>query len=84
LVDECEWLEIDLQLVKHFFIIKPSILHGAFMGTASLVNTSVGRLLLSDLGNWPGPGPSIDNLPNQVYFYFYFYKKFNLVKNLPA
>ncbi len=70
-VDECEWLVIDLQLVKHFFIIKPSILHGAFMGTASLVHTSVGRLFLSDPGNWPGPGPSIDNLPNQVLLLFF-------------
>ncbi len=43
-------------------------MHGAFMGIGSLVHTSVGQLLLSDLG--------IDNLP--IMFFF------NLVNNLPA
>ncbi len=61
-----------MMMKKCFVLTKPSILHGAFMGTASLVHTSVGRLLLSDPGNWPGPGPgpSIDNLPNQGFLNF--------------
>ncbi len=44
------------------------------MGTASLVNTSVGWLFLSDPGNWPGPGPSIDNLCNHVFLFIIIFK----------